>query len=80
MNAGRRATLASVTEDSTAHVTLAGDKSGEYIITEERPDGTLVLEPDTSAAAILRRLGHEPASLEDFQAAHGPILAPDDEG
>ncbi len=72
--------LAIVTEHPIAHVTLAGDKNGEYIITEERPDGTLVLEPDTSATAILRRLGHEPARLEDFQAAHGPVLPSDDEG
>jgi hypothetical protein len=34
------------------HVTLDGDLHGEYVITQQHPDGTLVLEPDTSARAI----------------------------
>jgi hypothetical protein len=32
-------------------VTLAGDRSGDYVIVDEREDGSLVLAPDTSMAA-----------------------------
>lgn len=44
------------------HVTLAGDRSGEYLIREEHPDGTLVLEPETAAQSSLRRMGARPAT------------------
>jgi hypothetical protein len=30
------------------YVTLTGDRSGEYVVIEERPDGSLVVAPDTS--------------------------------
>lgn len=62
------------------HVTLAGDRTGEYLIAEERPDGSLVLLPDTSVEAILDRMGARPASLEEFEAEHGELGAPDGEG
>jgi hypothetical protein len=69
-----------VKEQQMPHVTLAGDRTGEYVIAEERADGTLVLLPDTSVAAILARMGAEPASLEDFEAEHGPLGPGDDDG
>lgn len=50
------------------HVTLAGDRDGEYVIREERPDGTLVLAPETAAQASLRRLGGRAATREEFDA------------
>ena len=28
------------------HVTLAGDRTGDYLVEEELPDGRLVLRPD----------------------------------
>lgn len=66
------------------HVTLAGDRDGEYVIREERPDGTLVLTPEPVADASLRRLGTRPAKKDEFDAflaAHGDMmLPPDDEG
>jgi len=65
------------------HVTLDGDRAGEYLIREERPDGTLVLEPDTSAGAILRRMNARPATpaeLDAWVADNGPLLPADDEG
>ena len=31
-----------------ARVTLRGDVAGDYVIVEERPDGSLVLAPDTA--------------------------------
>lgn len=30
------------------HVTLTGDLAGDYVVVEERPDGSLVVEPDSS--------------------------------
>lgn len=66
------------------HVTLAGDRDGEYVILEERPDGTLVLTPEAVADASLRRLGGRPATKDEFDAflaEHGDVmLPPDDEG
>lgn len=77
------ATLAEMS-DASNHVTLVGDRAGDYVIQEERSDGTLLLAPDTSAAAIRSRLGVRqatPAEFEAFMAEHGPsMLPPDDEG
>ena len=59
------------------HVTLEGDLHGEYVVTQQHPDGTLVLEPDTSARAILRRMDARPATGDEFDAwaaEHGPLL------
>lgn len=61
------------------HVTLAGDLSGEYLVDEELPDGRLVIRPDTSAAAMNRRMAVEPISAEAFEESFGH-LPRDDEG
>ena len=63
-----------------AHVKLSGDINGEYIVKAERPDGELTLVPDTSAEAIMDRLGHTPATLAEFENEYGPVLPPDGEG
>jgi len=63
-----------------AHVKLSGDRSGEYLVTEERPDGSLTLVPDTSFEAIRKRLGTEPATLAEFEAEYGPVQPSDGEG
>jgi hypothetical protein len=62
------------------HVTLSGDLSGEYVVVEPRDDGSVVVKPDTSMAAIRRRLDATPATLEEFVAEYGPIQPPDGEG
>ena len=62
------------------HVTLSGDRDGDYIVVEERPDGALVLVPDTSIEAIRRRHGLVPATLAEFEAEYGPVQPPDGEG
>jgi hypothetical protein len=66
------------------HVTVTGDLNGEYVVDEQLPDGTVVIRPDTGAAAMRRRLGLEQISAEDFEAfvaEHGDeLLSPDDEG
>lgn len=63
-----------------ARVRLVGDRAGRYVVTDERPDGTLVLTPDDSAAAMLERHGLEPATVEEFEAEYGPVAPPDGEG
>jgi hypothetical protein len=62
------------------HVRLVGDRVGRYVITEERPDGTLILAPEDSAAAMLERHDLEPATVEEFEAEFGPIAPADGEG
>jgi len=62
-----------------AHVTLSGDIAGEYVVEDRRPDGRLLLAPDTSAAAIRargdsRRLTER--EWQDFLAEHGPHMLP----
>lgn len=63
-----------------AHVKLSGDRDGDYVVTEERSDGSLTLVPDTSFEAIRKRLGTEPATLADFEGEHGPVQPSDGEG
>jgi hypothetical protein len=43
------------------HVTLSGDLAGNYVVVEERPDGSLVVAPDPSrrSVAAARRPAHE---------------------
>ena len=64
---------------SPAHVTVAGDLSGEYLVEEGLEDGRLVIRPDPSADAIRRRLGVEPISPEEFERELGH-LPQDNEG
>lgn len=66
--------------EPNAHVRLVADSDGEYIVTEERPDGSLTLVPDTSFEAVRKRLGTKPGTLADFEAEHGPVPPPDGEG
>ncbi|HEV3319880.1 MAG TPA: hypothetical protein VG053_09185 [Solirubrobacteraceae bacterium] len=62
------------------HVTLSGDRAGEYVIEEERPDGRLVLARDTSIAAIRRRHDLTPATLAEFEEEYGTVRPPDGDG
>ena len=66
--------------ERAARVTLSGDLSGEYVVVEQRADGSVVVKPDTSMAAIHRRQGLTPGTLEEFEAKYGPIQPPDGEG
>jgi len=63
-------------ERQLVHVTLSGDINGEYVVKDEGPDGEITLVPDTSAEAILDRLGHTQATLADFEAEYGAVLPP----
>jgi hypothetical protein len=51
---------------------------GSYVVEEARSDGRLVA-PDTSGRAIMDRLGHEPATLAEFETAYGAVKPPDGE-
>jgi len=53
--------------DATRHLTAVGEFAGEYVVDEELTDGRLVIRPNTSAAAMRRRLDAEPVSDEEFQ-------------
>jgi len=61
-------------------VKLSGDFEGPYVVEETRADGRLLVAPDTSAQAIVERLGHRPATLAEFEAEYGPVQPPDGEG
>lgn len=54
-------------------VEVTGALSGRYELQEQAEDGTVVLRPDTSATAIMRRLSSEPVSAEEFDAAFGDL-------
>lgn len=68
----------------TEHVQLTGAVEGRYVIRDRRPDGELVIAPDTSVEAIREELGvreltHEES--EEFMREFGPeMLPPDGEG
>ncbi len=73
-------TFAIINQMDQPHVKLSGDIEGPYVVEEARSDGSLVISPDTSAQAIMERLGHEPATLAEFEAVHGAVKPPDGEG
>jgi hypothetical protein len=54
-------------------VEVTGAVSGRYELQERREDGTIVLAPDSSAAAILEREGARAAMPEEFEQAFGDL-------
>ncbi len=65
-----------------AHVTLSGDISGAYVVCDQRPNGGLVIAPETEWQAMLARTGAReatPDELAAFDAEHGPLLPADGE-
>ena len=74
------AAVACETVGMSTHVTLSGDLTGDYLVVDQREDGSLVIEPDTSMEAIRRRHNATPATLEEFEAEYGPVGPPDGEG
>jgi hypothetical protein len=56
------------------HVTLSGDRAGEYVIEEEHSDGRLVLAPEDSSYPLLTpAFSGRPASTEEFQHLLGDL-------
>jgi hypothetical protein len=68
----------------TDRVQLTGAVEGRYVIRDRRPDGELVIAPDTSWEAISERArGREltPEEWDEFLREHGSeMLPPDGEG
>jgi hypothetical protein len=62
-----------VKEERVEHVTLTGDRSGEYVLIEERTDGSLVVAPDTSIEAIRKRAGTRPMTTQEFEEHFGGL-------
>jgi hypothetical protein len=54
--------------------------AGDYVVVERHQNGGLVLEPDTSLEAIRHRHNLASATVAEFEAEYGPVLAPDGEG
>ena len=66
-------------QQTQTHVRLSGDRAGDYVVTDERPDGSLTLVPDTSWKAIKERSGARDATKEEwesFLAEHGSTCSP----
>jgi hypothetical protein len=67
-------------QKAMTYVTLSGGKTGRYVVRKEQKDGKLLLEPDTSAQAMLKRHGLKRSSHKKFAGQHVPLLPPDGEG
>ena len=50
-----------------------GDADGDYVFEERLEDGRLALCPDTSVAAIFRRVGGRPMTPEEFERHFGHL-------
>jgi hypothetical protein len=61
-------------------VTVSGDLEGDYVVREQRDDGTLILKPETAVERARGEHGLEPASLAEFEAEYGAVRPPDGEG
>lgn len=55
--------------EETIRVTLTGSHEGAYIVTEERPDGSLVVVPDKSEKA------NDPEMLSAYRTESDEIAA-----
>jgi hypothetical protein len=68
-----------VMPENAMHVTLAGDRAGDYLIEEELPDGRLLLRPDGSHSTVVPAFSGRAATAEEFERILG-ILPTDGEG
>jgi hypothetical protein len=66
-------TILSVDEIRPPIVEVTGAVTGRYELLEQSEDGTIMLGPDPSAEAILRRQNSRPATAEEFEAAFGDL-------
>lgn len=56
-----------------AHVTLSGDLSGEYVVEDRRPDGRVLLRPDLSVEAMLKRHSERELTPTEFEEHFGGL-------
>jgi hypothetical protein len=59
--------------ENAMHVTLAGDRAGDYLVEEELPDGRLVLRPDPSYPTVTPTFGGRVATAEEFKQMLGSL-------
>jgi hypothetical protein len=62
-----------------AHVTLAGDRAGDYLVEEEFADGRLVLRPEPAYPAVIPARNGRAATPEERDQILG-ALPTDGEG
>ena len=63
------------TSPQPARVTLTeAGVAGDYVVVERKPDGSVLLAPDTSIEAISRRLGGRPMTPEEYEEHVGRHL------
>ncbi len=65
--------------ENAMHVTLAGDRAGDYLVEEEMPDGRLLLRPDLSYPRVRPAFSGRAATGEEFERILG-VLPTDGEG
>jgi hypothetical protein len=72
--------MMSTMKDMPMRVTLTEPGvAGDYVLEERRPDGGLVLAPDTTVEAIRRRVGGRPMTDAEFEQHFGQLPTDDDE-
>jgi hypothetical protein len=54
-------------------VTLSGDLSGDYVVEDRRPDGRVVLRPDSSVRAMLSRHDERELTQTEFEQRFGKL-------
>jgi hypothetical protein len=65
--------------ENAMHVTLVGDRAGDYLVEEELPDGRLLLRPDPSYPTVMPAFSGRAATAEEFERILG-ALPTDGEG
>lgn len=56
-----------------AHVTLAGDRAGDYLVEEELPDGRLVLRPEPNYPSVMPTRNGRAATPKERERILGAI-------
>jgi hypothetical protein len=65
--------------EDAVHVTLAGDRAGDYLVESELPDGRLLLRPDQPYPMMRPEFTGRAASAEEVEQFLG-ALSVDGEG
>jgi hypothetical protein len=69
-------------KEQPQHVTVDGAIHGDYVLEEERPDGSVLLRPAPYPAVLPNYPGRPATDAEfaQFESEHGAFLPPDGEG
>ncbi len=58
-----------------AHVTLSGDRSGDYLVEDEMPDGPLVLRPEPAYPSLIPARNGRAATPEERERILGALTS-----